>query len=97
MWISCLWKSEKGGGGFGGCFNSESRQCLGGFYDFLHDSFIQYLELLARFHAMSVAWNQGWHIVNCQSNSLDAVMLHFVSDASHLYASLIWDIKELLR
>lgn len=55
------------------------------------------MKLLAMFHCLSIAWDRGARVVECQSDSLDAVTLvNFVPLSRHLYASLIWDIKDLL-
>lgn len=84
-------------GGFGGCFRSSLGQWIGGFYGFREESNILYLELLGIFHGLRLAWDHGARIVECQSDSLDAVSLvHATPSPRHIYASLIWDIKDLL-
>ncbi|XP_057450644.1 uncharacterized protein LOC130742570 [Lotus japonicus] len=68
-----------------------------GFYGHCNDPNILHLKLLAIFHGLSLAWNRGVRAVECQSDSLDAVKLvSSVPPLRHSYASLIWDIKDLL-
>lgn len=84
-------------GGFGGCFRSTFGQWNGGFYGFLEDTNILHLELLAVYHGLRLAWERGARRVECQSDSLDAVTLvHSIPCSTHVYASLVWDIKDLL-
>lgn len=45
------------------------------FFGFKDDPNILYLELLAIFHGLSLAWDRGARSVECQSDSLDAVTL----------------------
>lgn len=85
-------------GGFGGCFRTSHGQWMSGFYGFLNDTCILHLELLGIFHGLSTAWERGHRLVECQSDSLDAVSLVTSSVSPyHLYAALIWDIKDLLN
>ncbi|XP_057455887.1 uncharacterized protein LOC130747081 [Lotus japonicus] len=84
-------------GGFGGCTRSDQGQWKSGFFGFMDDACILHLELQALFHGLTVVWEQGYKRVDCQSDSLTAVTLvESVSPSTHLYASLIWDIKDLL-
>lgn len=84
-------------GGFGGCFRSIQGQWQGGFFGFLEETCILRLELLAIFQGLSMAWERGYRVVDCQSDSMDAVNLVMsVPPTRHLYVSLIWDIKDLL-
>ncbi|XP_057425690.1 uncharacterized protein LOC130719059 [Lotus japonicus] len=76
---------------------SDFGQWFGGFYGFKDDPHILHLELLAIFHGLSMAWDRGARDVECQSDSLDAVTLvNSAPPSRHMYASLIWDIKDLL-
>ncbi|XP_057422473.1 uncharacterized protein LOC130716276 [Lotus japonicus] len=85
-------------GGFGGCFRSGFGQWHGGFYEFFNDPTILHLELLAIFHELTLAWDRGVRAVECQSDSLDAVKLESSGPPlRHAFASLIWDIKDLLN
>lgn len=84
-------------GGFGGCYRTSQGEWKGGFYGFLQDDHILHLELLAIFHGLSFAWDRGYRLVECQSDSLDAVNLVLsVPPSTHLYAAVVWDIKGLL-
>ncbi|XP_057432665.1 uncharacterized protein LOC130725457 [Lotus japonicus] len=82
---------------FGGCIRSDQGQWKSGFFGFMDDACILHLELQALFHGLTVVWEQGYRRVDCQSDSLAAVTLvESVPPSTHLYASLIWDIKDLL-
>lgn len=84
-------------GGFGGCYRNSLGEWKGGFYGFVNDAHILHLELLGIFYGLSFAWERGHRLVECQSDSLDAVNLVLsVPPSTHLYAPLVWDIKELL-
>lgn len=84
-------------GGFGGCSRSRLGQWLGGSYGYKDESQILHMELLAMFHGLRIAWDRGARVVECQSDSLEAVTLvNYFPPSRHLYASLIWDIKDLL-
>lgn len=85
-------------GGYGGCLRSFEGGWLRGFFGFQPTSDILFLELLAIFHGLTMAWELGYRIVECQSDSLHAVSLVLAPPvARHLYASLLWDIKDLLE
>lgn len=65
---------------------------------FFYDLHILHFELLALFLGLTIAWNRSYCVVECQSDSLDAVTLvKFVPSSRHLYASVFWHIKELLN
>ncbi|XP_057440722.1 uncharacterized protein LOC130732747 [Lotus japonicus] len=83
-------------GGFGGCFRTIHGNWLRGFFGYLDECCILHLELLGMFHGLSLAWEQGYRIVECQSDSQDAVTLVKSTPSScHRYAALVWDIKDL--
>ncbi|XP_057418881.1 uncharacterized protein LOC130713097 [Lotus japonicus] len=84
-------------GGLGGCFRSTEGKWMGGFFGYRDDACILHLELLGIHQGLTLAWERGYRVVECQSDSLDAVNLILsVPPSRHLYASLIWDIKDLL-
>ncbi|XP_057418651.1 uncharacterized protein LOC130712852 [Lotus japonicus] len=57
----------------------------------------EFEELLAIYYGLNLAWDYGARKVECQSDSLDAVNLVLSNPSQrHMYASLIWDIKDLL-
>ncbi|XP_057425605.1 uncharacterized protein LOC130718968 [Lotus japonicus] len=85
-------------GGFSGCYRSNSGQWQGGFFGYRDDTCILHLELLAIFNGLSIAWERGCRVVECQLDTLNAVTLVKSKPTwSHLYASLVWDIIEMLQ
>lgn len=58
---------------------------------------ILHLELLAIFHGLALAWDCNFRVIDCQSNSLEAVSLVKTSPSPrHEFATLIWDINDML-
>ncbi|XP_057432409.1 uncharacterized protein LOC130725174 [Lotus japonicus] len=83
-------------GGFDGYLRSFDGDLLAGFYGFRPDLDILLLELLVIYHGLAMAWDPRYRTVECQSNFLHAVGLVLSTPASrHMYALLIWDIKDL--
>ncbi|XP_057450413.1 uncharacterized protein LOC130741919 [Lotus japonicus] len=84
-------------GGFGGCIRSFDGNWIASFYGSKSDTDILLLELLGIFHGLSMAWDLGHRVVECQSNSLHVVELVLATPSvRHMYASLIWDINDLM-
>ncbi|XP_057432510.1 uncharacterized protein LOC130725282 [Lotus japonicus] len=44
-----------------------------------------------------MAWDRGYRVVECQSDSMNAVrLIESTPPSGHVFASLVWDIKDLL-
>lgn len=70
----------------------------GEFYGIFNDMHIPHPKLLAIFYGLSIAWNRGYWMVECQSDSLNAVSLvKFEPPLIHLYSYVVCDIRELLN
>ncbi|XP_057429487.1 uncharacterized protein LOC130722687 [Lotus japonicus] len=69
-----------------------------GFYGSLAVPEILQLELLAIFNGLSLAWDKGFRIVECFSDTQDALSLVFPGPSPrHSIAPLMWDINDLLE
>lgn len=76
---------------------SRDGEWIRGFFGSSSDATILHMELLAIYHGLTLAWDMGFRIVECQSDSLHAVDLVLAPPAPrHLYAALLMDIRDLL-
>lgn len=63
---------------------------LAGLYGFRNDPDILLFELVGIYHGLSMAWELGHRVVECQSDSLHAVNLVLSTPGSrHAYTSII--------
>lgn len=85
-------------GGYGGCLRTFARRWIRGFFGFDTATDILCLELMAIFRGLVMAWDMGYRVVECQSDSLDAVNLALSPPiARHLYEALLLDIRDMLE
>lgn len=90
--------SNPNSSGFGGCLRNSCGDWIRGFYGFGGSKSVLTMELLAIFHGLKVAWNEGFRRVLCLSDSLLAVSLIMDRPSRfHECAVIIASINELLR
>ena len=90
--------ASPGTSGFGGCLRDSRGGWLVGFWGFGGSDSVLCMELMAIFHGLSLAWDNGFRRVLCLSDSLLAVNLIQTPPSSHhVFAVVVGNICGLLR
>jgi ribonuclease HI len=87
-----------GPSGFGGVLRQDNGNWIFGFAGTVGISTILHVELLAIYHGLKVAWDQGYRNIICYSDSTLSIQL-VEGEVSpwHHYASILANIKALVK
>lgn len=85
--------------GSGGLIRDDNGDWIVGFSSFDGVGDVLLAELTVIKHGLQLAWDEGFRSVVCESDSRDAISILSESSShnTHLFASTIFDVMELLR
>jgi ribonuclease HI len=94
---SCLGTPQRAG--FGGLLCNSAGVCVSGFSGFINNStYILLAELTAIYHGLILVWDLGIDEFVCHSDSLQCIsLITRIIVNFHVYATLIQDIRDLIR
>ncbi|CAJ2632849.1 unnamed protein product [Trifolium pratense] len=87
-----------GPSGFGGVLRHSNGKWIYGFAGTVGISTILHVELLAIYHGLKVAWDQGYRNIVCYSDStLSIQLIGRDVNSWHHYASILTNIRDLVK